>query len=88
MSDFGSTSIRTDCAGRCSHSLTLRSRLPRQQLDSGADRAMKYLAFQARWLPARALALDLYARPCPSFSPRHLTRRVSTIGGCIIATLS
>ena len=50
MSDFGSTSIHTDCAGRCSHSLTLRSRLPRQQPDSGADRVMEYLAFQARWL--------------------------------------
>jgi hypothetical protein len=47
---------------------------------------MEYLALRARWLPAHALALDPHARPCPSFSPRHLTRRVSTIGGYIIAT--
>jgi hypothetical protein len=44
MSDFGPTSIHTDYAGRCCHSPTLRLRLPRQQPDSDADRAMEYLA--------------------------------------------
>jgi hypothetical protein len=34
-----------------SYSSTLRSRLPRQQPDSDADRAMEYLALQARQLP-------------------------------------
>jgi hypothetical protein len=28
---------------------------------------MKYLALQAHQLPARVLALDPHARPCPSF---------------------
>jgi hypothetical protein len=88
MSDFGPTSIHTDYAGRCCHSPTLRLRLPRQQPDSDADRAMEYLALQARWLPAYALALGPHTRPCPSFSLRHLTRRVGTMGGRIIATSS
>jgi hypothetical protein len=48
MSGFGPTSIHSDYAGRCSHSSTLRSRLPCQQPDSDADRAMEYLALQAR----------------------------------------
>jgi len=84
MSDFSLTSIHTDYAGRCYHSPTLRSRLSRQQPNSDADRAMEYLALQARWLPAHALALDSHARPCPSFSPHHLIRHVGTIGRCIV----
>jgi hypothetical protein len=50
--------------GATFHSPTLRSRLPRQQPDS--DRSIEYLALQARQLPARALALDPHAQPCPS----------------------
>jgi hypothetical protein len=84
MSDFGLASIHT-VPGRCSHSPTLPSRLPRQQPDSDADRAMEYLSLKARQLPARALD---HAQPCPSFSSRHLTRHVGTIGGCIIAASS
>jgi hypothetical protein len=76
MSDFRPTSIPTDCARHCCHSPTLRSRLPRQQLDSDADRAIEYLALQARWLPAHVLALDPYTRPCLSFSP-HRTSAVA-----------
>jgi hypothetical protein len=49
---------------------------------------MEYLGLQACQLPARALALDPHARACPSFSLRHLARRVGIIGGCIIVTLS
>ena len=41
---------------------------------------MEYLALQACWLPAHTLALYPHTRPCPSFSLRHLTRRVGTIG--------
>ena len=63
MSDFGLASIHT-VPGRCSHSPTLPSRLPRQQPDSDADRAMEYLSLKARQLPARALD---HAQPCPSF---------------------
>jgi hypothetical protein len=67
MSDFGPTFDHTDCAGRCSYSPTLRSRLSRQQTGCDTDRAMEYPAFQARWLP-HALALDPHARLCSSFS--------------------
>ena len=49
---------------------------------------MEYLALQARWLPTHALALDPHARLCPSFSTRHLTRRVGIIDGYIIAISS
>ena len=89
MSDFDLTSIHTDSTEHSSHSPTpfhhaFLVNIP----DSDADRAMEYLGFQSRQLPVRALALDPHARPCPSFSPRHLTRRVGTIGRCIIATSS
>jgi hypothetical protein len=47
---------------------------------------MEYLALQARWLPAYALALGPNTRPCSFFSLRYPTRRVGTIGSCIIAT--
>jgi hypothetical protein len=71
MSDFGLASIHT-VPGRCSHSPTLPSRLPRQQPDSDADRAMEYLSLKARQLPARALD---HAQPCPSFSSPDTPRR-------------
>jgi hypothetical protein len=80
MSDFGPTSIHADYARRCCHSPTLRLHLPRQQPDSDVNRAMEYLALQACWLPAHTLALYPHTRQCPSFSLRHLTRRVGTTG--------
>jgi hypothetical protein len=76
MSDFGPVSIHTDCTGRCSHSPILLSRLPHQQPDYDADRAIEYLSLKARQLSTHALALDPHARPCPSFSSHHLTRHV------------
>ena len=60
----------------------------RQQPNSDADCAMEYLALQACWLPAHTLAFRSAYSTVSFLLPRHLTRRVGTIGSCIITISS